>query len=288
MTAQRDGLAILTFLGLTAAFSALFWTLMINAGQIGAGGGHYVEGVMWSPGIAALATVAIFRLDIGSLGLSRFGGRFAAVGYLTPLVYAAIAYGLVWTLGFGTFPDPAGIARLSAGLGWGASAPGRFVPLYFLLIGLTGMIAGTARALGEEIGWRGFLAPRLVGRWGFTGGALVSGLIWTAWHVPVLLNADYNNGTPWWFALTCFTVMVVADSVILTWLRLRSNSVWPCAILHASHNLFIQKFFTPLTGAKGTLTPYAIDEFGVAVPAVVLVFALAFWANRGRATAPAA
>lgn len=94
--------------------------------------------------------------------------------------------------------------------------------------------------------------------------------------------ADYHSATPWWFGLPCFTVMVVALSVILTWIRLRSNSVWPCAILHASHNLFIQAFFTPLTGSKGEITPYLIDEFGVAVPAVTLVLAVVFWLHRPR------
>jgi membrane protease YdiL (CAAX protease family) len=135
-------------------------------------------------------------------------------------------------------------------------------------------------ALGEEIGWRGFLAPHLVGRLGFTSGAVLTGLIWTAWHLPILLFADYNSGTPWWFALPCFAVMVVSLSVILTWLRLKSNSVWPCAILHASHNLFIQSFFTPLTGPSGKLTPYLIDEFGLALPAITSVLALVLWWRR--------
>ncbi|MDB6046817.1 MAG: hypothetical protein JWM63_5368 [Gammaproteobacteria bacterium] len=83
---------------------------------------------------------------------------------------------------------------------------------------------------------------------------MLTGIVWTAWHVPILLFADYNSGTPWWFSLPCFTVMVAALSIMLTWLRRRSNSVWPCAILNVSHNLFVQGFFTPLTGARGSLT----------------------------------
>jgi len=63
-------------------------------------------------------------------------------------------------------------------------------------------------------------------------------LIIAAWHVLILLFANYNSGTLWWFALPCFAVMVVSLSVILAWLRLKSNSVWPCAILHASHILW--------------------------------------------------
>src|ERR1019366_1011324 len=144
------------------------------------------------------------------------------------------------------------------------------------------MIGSTARALGEEIGWRGFMAPRMVAQWGFTRGAVVAGIIWAAWHMPLLLFADYNSGTPWWFALSCFAVLVIASRVMLTWIRLKSQSAWPCAILHASHNLFIQAFFTPLTAPRGAVTAYAIDEFGVALPAVALVIAFLFWRARDQ------
>ena len=64
------------------------------------------------------------------------------------------------------------------------------------------------------------------------------------WHFPELIFADYNSGTPWWFGMTCFAVMVVSLSVIMSWIRLRTGSVWAAAILHASHNTFIQGFFT--------------------------------------------
>ncbi len=266
------------FLALVVLLSSIFYTLIIKAGHIAAGGGHYVEALMWCPAAAAFLTIVLQRLDIGSLGLSRFGGKYAAFGYLLPLGYALIAYLAVWSLGFGTFPNPAAIDRLTKQLGWQSGIA--FVSLYFILIATTGMVGGTARALGEEIGWRGFMTPRMVEQFGFTKGAIVAGVIWAAWHMPLLLFADYNNATQWWFAFSCFTILVVASSVILTWLRLRSNSVWPCALFHASHNVFIQSFFTPLTGSRGSITPYIIDEFGIAVPLVVLVIAILLWRNR--------
>lgn len=283
-----DGRSVSLFLMLTITFSAIFWALMIASGHLGAGGGHYLVGLMWSPAVAAFVTMRLRRGDLRSLGLTTVGGRFALIGYGLPLAYVSVSYGLVWALGFGVFPDPAAIARLSERFGWQVHGTASFVALYFVLIATTGIVRAVAHALGEEIGWRGFLAPALVGRMGFTGGAVVTGVIWTAWHVPVLLFADYHSTTPWWFALSCFTVMVIAISVVLTWIRLRSNSVWPCAIFHASHNLFIQAFFTPLTGARGDATAYAIDEFGVAVPAAVSVLALLIWFYRRNEAAPTA
>lgn len=47
------------------------------------------------------------------------------------------------------------------------------------------MLTGVATAAGEEIGWRGFLVPELAKGLPFTAVALVSGIIWAAWHYPI-------------------------------------------------------------------------------------------------------
>jgi uncharacterized protein len=90
---------------------------------------------------------------------------------------------------------------------------------------------------------------------------LISGLMWAVWHFPSILFSTYNAGTPSWFALSCFTVMIVSTGFIYAWLRLRSGSLWPAALIHGSHNMFVQLIFTPLTANTGH-TPFIIDEFG--------------------------
>jgi membrane protease YdiL (CAAX protease family) len=280
--AHRPTRGVFLFLALTAALSAGWWALVISAKSLDAGHGYYVSALMWSPGLAAILTIALLKLDWRSLGFAWGGGGWPFLAYLIPLVYAAIAYALIWALGFGSFPDPKAIAAASKQLGWSFDQP-TFLALYALVTGAIGIIGCTASALGEEIGWRGFLAPRLVGKFGFTRGAVATGVIWSAWHYPLILGTDYNNGGPWWFSIACFTVLIIALSVILTWIRLRTNSVWPCAILHGSHNLFIQAFFSPFTLKSSPLSIYAIDEFGVAVPAITAIFALGFWLARNKA-----
>ena len=80
----------------------------------------------------------------------------------------------------------------------------------------------------------------------FTKTALISGAAWSVYHYPLIVFADYNSGTPTWFALLAFTWMVVASSFVYAWLRLKSGSLWTAVILHASHNLYIQDIFDPL------------------------------------------
>ena len=148
-----------------------------------------------------------------------------------------------------------------------------FVTLFILITATLGLVGTLSRALGEEIGWRGFLVPELAKVVGFPGIALISGAMWAIYHYPVLIFADYNAGTPLWYSLTCFTLMVIATSFIMAWITLRSNSLWPAAILHAAHNLFIQQILTPLTRDTGR-TKFIIDEFGFGMVITITIAAL--------------
>ncbi|EJN59967.1 CPBP family intramembrane glutamic endopeptidase [Halogranum rubrum] len=112
-------------------------------------------------------------------------------------------------------------------------------------------------AFGEEFGWRAYLLPKLLPL-GTRQATLVVGLVWGAWHWP-LIAMGYNYGfeypgAPWtgflamcWFTLT--------TGVFLAWVTLRSESVWPAAIGHGAINavaglsvLFVAGQPNPLVG----------------------------------------
>ncbi|WP_052422717.1 CPBP family intramembrane glutamic endopeptidase [Nonomuraea candida] len=89
-------------------------------------------------------------------------------------------------------------------------------------------------ALGEELGWRGWLVPRLR-RHGVWPALLLSGVIWGAWHAPyTLLGFNYLNLGAW--AALMMIGLCTIYGVILAWLRLKSGSVWPAAVSHAAFN----------------------------------------------------
>jgi len=73
--------------------------------------------------------------------------------------------------------------------------------------------------------------------------------------------------------------MVVSSAFIAAWLRLRSGSVWPAAIYHGAHNLFVQLIFTPLTTNTGH-TAWYIDEFGAGLALTTLLGAIVVWRRR--------
>ena len=264
---------IAVFYGLTLLFSNVFNLLELHAGKMDAGNLLFVTGAMWSPGLAALATKRFFGEPISELPWRWGGARYAWLAYLIPVAYALPVYLIVWLTPLGRFLERDFLTRTAAQFGWSNFPPAATLILFLVLTATLGLVGKTSRALGEEIGWRGFLVPELNKVVGFTGVSLISGLMWAAYHFPVLLFGDYNKGAPAWYSLTCFTLMVVADSFILAWLTLRSKSLWPAAIFHGSHNLFIQSIFTPLTRDTGP-TNYIIDEFGIGLVITIGVGAL--------------
>jgi CAAX protease family protein len=271
------------FYGLTMLFSGIFDAFVLQAGKMEAGNLLYVTGAMWSPALAAFVTKKIFGERIRDLPWKWGPVRYPWFGYLIPIAYTLPVYLVVWFGGLGEFADAEFVRRTVEQFGWSNFPPALTLTLFVLLTATLGLVGKTSRALGEEIGWRGFLVPELAKVVGFPGVGIISGLMWAAYHYPVLLFADYNAATPPWYALSCFTIIVVADSFILAWLTLRSGSLWPAAIFHGSHNLFIQSIFTPLTRDTGP-TKYIIDEFGIGLVVTITIAAIVVWRQQRTGT----
>jgi len=270
---------IAIFLSITLALSAIFYFLIIYSGTLGGGRGQYVMGLMWCPGISALITMKLLKRNISDLGWKWGNTKYQIWSYLIPFFYALIAYLAIWIFGWGGFYNKEFVSELTESFGLGPIGAGFTIAFYVILLGIFGTIRSMASALGEEIGWRGFLVPELYTKYGFTKTSVISGLIWGVWHLPILLFADYNSGTPSWYAMSCFMVLIVSMSFIYTWFRIKSGSLWTAVILHATHNLFIQAIFTPLTSDTGN-TAYYIDEFGIVLPVVGICFAIYYWNKR--------
>src|ERR1700730_14016474 len=281
MSEQRSSLPqVGMYLLLVFAFSSLFYFLMLKAHTLSAGAGLYVFGIMWCPALAAMATLKLNGRSMQDLGWKWPETKYAAQSWYIPLLYALITYVIVWSSGLGGFPNHEFMDHLVPMVGVHVS-PLLSTIIYVLVAGSFGVIKSTASALGEEIGWRGFLVPQLFKSFGFTATAFISGVIWACWHFPLLIWGDYNSGTPTWYGLSCFSVLVIFISFVSAWMRLKSGSLWTGAILHASHNLYIQAIFTPLTRNTGK-TAWYIDEFGAVLPIVTLLFGIYFWRRRNE------
>jgi membrane protease YdiL (CAAX protease family) len=274
----RSRVQVLTYIVIVLFFSSFFYYLILHSGSLGYGRGMYTFGLMWCPALAGMVTLRLNGRSIADLGWKWGETKYQVRSWYIPLLYTTIAYAIVWIFKLGAFGNPDYYDGYTKSMHLGGP-PWISIVLGTILVGTYGLIRSVSSALGEEIGWRGFLVPELSKTTSFTVTSLVSGIIWSLWHYPVLIFSDYNAGTPTWYGLTCFTVMVVSISFIFAWMRIKSGSLWTAAILHGSHNLYVQAIFTPLTRDTGK-TKWFIDEFGCVLPLVAVAFAIYFWTKR--------
>jgi len=89
-------------------------------------------------------------------------------------------------------------------------------------------------AVGEELGWRGYLQGRLIERLGLSKGIICLGALWSFWHLPVLL-AGYNYPENRYLGTFILSpILLVAASFFMAWLTLRTRSFWPAALVHSA------------------------------------------------------
>jgi uncharacterized protein len=276
--------AILVYLLVTWTVSSLFYFLIIKSAGTNAANGAYTSGLMWCPTIGALLTCKSLGRPIASMGWQWGQTRYQVISYLIPLGYSTFTYSIAWLTGIAVLNPIQTADAFSRFFGIGPLSGPLGIGLYFLVVATIGVIQNCATTLGEEIGWRGFLVPELAKHFSFTATAVLSGVIWALWHVPIIVFAGYNMGTGW-YGLAVVSANMIGLCFVLTWLRLKSGSLWTGVILHASSNHFIQQFFDPMTAYTGR-TKYILGEFGIGFTLVVAVLAAYFWMRRAEVAQP--
>lgn len=280
MKSAGDRRAIPCYLTLTWIASSFCYFLIIKSAGTKAAGGAYTHALMWCPAVGALLTCKLIRQPVGALGWQWGQTRYQVLSYLIPLGYSTFTYSIAWAIGLAGVNQLQSAAAYTAFFGLGPMSRALGITMHFLIVATVGVIENCATTLGEEIGWRGFLVPALARRYSFTATAVLSGAIWAAWHVPIIVFAGYNAGTGW-YGLVVVMANMVALSFVLAWLRLKSGSLWTAVILHASSNHFIQHFFDPMTEYAGN-KKYILGEFGIAFTMAVALLAAYFWRRRAE------
>jgi len=217
---------------------------------------------MWAPGIGALvATRFVAREPLRTLALGRLGPRRAYLfAWALPTV-AAITVGILTALlGAGHLDLEFTVIRdaLAQAPGGEAMAPAVLVAIQIAFAFTLAPLINTIPALGEELGWRGFLLPRLLPV-GQMRAILLSGVIWGIWHAPVILQG-HNYPTQPVLGVFLMIVFCVLSGTILSWLYLWTRSPWAPALCHGAINataglslLFVRDVDPVLGGTTASL-----------------------------------
>ena len=235
----------------------------------------YVGGLMWCPAIAAIITLKINGQSVSWLNWKWADWKYTQMSYIIPAIYAIITYGLIWIFGFGRLANEESIlewAKEIGLIGIGTLRPFVAVIVGVLLLASIGVIRAMATTLGEEIGWRGFFIYELRKVFSFTGVSIFSGLIWAAWHWPLLVY--YSNNILMEFIT--FFIVIISMSFIMAYYTFKSKSLWPAVLFHAVSNVYIQKILPPLT-TKVEGAEHWLGENGIMFAIVTCVFGIFFW-----------
>lgn len=264
---------VLIFLGITLVLVLYPYFEIIHSGMLQA---VPTLLLMWAPGVAAMITQLITARSLAGLGWRLGEARWLLPSFFIPLGVCIVVYGLLWGVGVIPFTGAELVSTVGTATGLSMSLPLAILATVVVLI-----LPSLFSALGEELGWRGLLVPELAKKNRFAATVVISSVIWALYHYPAILLADYHSSAPVWFALPVFTISLFSVSLIAAWLRLKSGSVWTAALLHASHNLFVQSVFDPLTLDFG-LTPYLTTEFGAGLAIAYALIAFYYWQRRGE------
>ena len=199
---------------------------------------------MWIPGISCVFVRLLLREGFRDVSFSIRGKQMARpllLAWLFPLAVCIVAYGIAWATHLEGFSAP-----VKAPLGLTALPPAlRFVVSVTLNLTL-GTVLSAISAAGEEIGWRGFMLTRLVEA-KLPHPVLLSGLIWSTWHLPLILSGEYAAGPHPVLSAILFVVGTTSGGVVAARVRLDSGSIWPPIVFHSAWNAVIQGSFDRYT-----------------------------------------
>ena len=221
----------------------------------------------FSPAFASI----VARLVMGdgfrdiSFKLDRRTWRGMGYGILYPIAVGIPAFSIAWSLGLAEFYVPT-MHTLDFPIP-GNSPPERALAVAFIAV-TVGLLAMAFLAIGEEVGWRGYMLKRLIDA-RVPRPMLASSMVWTLWHTPLILSGQYNPSPQPVISFLMFFVSLSGTAWVMARLRLSTGSIWPPVVLHAAWNSILLQFFAACS--RGEMAPFWVSEGGVLVALFVLV-----------------
>ncbi len=278
-----------TYLLIVFAVSYLLQAVVWLAGGIGTPTFERLAPViMFVPGVTALVLLAGRKGGLRSVrwGLGR--PRYVLYAAIVPALMALLLVIVLSYLGLAESPHihAAGhgvdVERGMFVLGKGEQT----IPFFLLNLLVSALLVGALNGLvtvGEEIGWRGYLQPRLLHRFRLALAIPLLGLIWAHWHTPVILMGFNYPETPVLGALVLWPATCICWSFVAAWVTINGESLWPAVVLHGSCNAFLGGMVDGMI-YRGPRLP--ADLIGIALWMAVAAAAWALTKMPPRSTMP--
>jgi uncharacterized protein len=254
MNEKRQALA---FIGLVLLISWGYEAYIVFHGGVARFGLPGLVILMWIPGLLSILLRLILKSGFGDVRFVFGRPRYYVYALSIPLALALLTGLLGAILNIRQFAliEPDDLHRAS--------------PVFLSILGF-----GLIGAFGEELGWRGFLLPKMVSA-GISHPYLATGLVWACWHLPLIAFGGFYATDDVFVMVVAYGLSIVAINFAISELRLRSESVWVATVFHASHNFFFQlavpTFIFARPGARADLWEIVGGDSGFAVAALYTV-----------------
>jgi len=217
--------------------------------------------MLLGPAVAggALTAIADGQPGLRDLYSRIFRVRFPARWLLTLLIAPSLVLGVLW--GLRTFVSPV----FSANRFW------------------IGSMFGIPAGIFEEIGWMGFAYPKLAARKTAVGAAVVLGVLWSAWHLPVMdfLGVATPHRDYWLPFAMAFALAMTAMRVVIAWAYRNTGSVLLAQLLHIVSTGSLVVFGPARVDARQEALWYA--SYGVALWVLLAVLTIRYGKTLVRA-----
>jgi membrane protease YdiL (CAAX protease family) len=237
--------------------------------------------IMYTPALAAFLTTKIFKEKWFSFD-EIFGrlNRWTIIALLSPLLLMAICaiVSLLFIKGLRFNPNMTGALEINddiclwykPGMIDHIAAHSSQYLIDTIVLGLgSAWSYGMLAALGEEIGWRGYLLKK-VEYLGFWKSVFIIGPIWGLWHFPLILKG-YNYPTNPVMGIPMMMLAGTALTPILIYLRKKANSIWAAALFHGSSNALTALATMPIHGHTTTFFVGFLSFSGIFAACILFV-----------------
>lgn len=226
---------------------------------------------MLIPAISAQIAKTAMREKQGSAGWRAFPLRYLPVAlFLMPFVMHAAMLPVAAALGRLHWADwlrtgADGLYHTPSERWWGVLTPAGLAARV-ALNAIVGMIVVSTLALFEEVGWRGWLLPRLIDRMSDRRAVVITSVVWALWHVPyVLAGIQHLDRVPVGWTALAVPPGIFGSGLIIGWLWLRTESIWIAAIAHGALNNWGQYAFKFVAGAGQSSDVLVLGSGGLAL-----------------------
>jgi hypothetical protein len=198
-----------------------------------------IAGLMWVPALATILTIKLVTREGFGITNLRFGSwrPYLASALVAPAAFGVV-YGLTWLLGLGQ-PDWQLADFYGQMIAAGAPAsdmpsPGIFLPALFVASLFIGPTLNGIFGFGEELGWRGYLLPKLMPL-GKLKAYTILGVAWGFWHAPLVLVGFNYPGYPV-LGVLWMTGLTTVVGIYLNELTLQNRSSILAGWVHGAFN----------------------------------------------------